>query len=183
VKYNGRVFEAIAARVAGRRPCDLYHSALVVRALAGCFVVEQAPAARGDGSRRGVVRRGAVGSRVAGCLRLFRYEVRCWPNGTIPDRAEAIDSPRLLTDDPELARRVVDLVPSVPPLVWGRDELHMGEMWNSNSVISWVLARGGLDAESIQPPVGGRAPGWHAGLALARRQTMQGTRGRIRRTS
>jgi hypothetical protein len=31
VRLNGRVFEAVAARL-GRRPaCDLYHSALVVR--------------------------------------------------------------------------------------------------------------------------------------------------------
>ena len=43
-------------------------------------------------------------------------------------------------------------------------------MWNSNSVIAWVIARSGIDAESIQPPAGGRAPGWQAGLAIAQRQ-------------
>jgi hypothetical protein len=42
-------------------------------------------------------------------------------------------------------------------------------MWNSNSFISWLLERSGLDAESIRPPAGGRAPGWHAGLVIARR--------------
>lgn len=42
-------------------------------------------------------------------------------------------------------------------------------MWNSNSVISWLLARSGLPAEAILPPTGGRAPGWHAGLVTARR--------------
>jgi hypothetical protein len=42
-------------------------------------------------------------------------------------------------------------------------------MWNSNSVIAWVIARSGIDADPIQPPAGGRAPGWHAGLVLARR--------------
>jgi hypothetical protein len=43
-------------------------------------------------------------------------------------------------------------------------------MWNSNSLIAWLVARAGLDAEAIQPPTGGRAPGWNAGLVVARRQ-------------
>jgi len=57
----------------------------------------------------------------------------------------------------------------VPTPVWGRDELHAGDMWNSNSFIAWLIARSGLDATTIRPPAGGRAPGWDAGLILARR--------------
>jgi hypothetical protein len=53
---------------------------------------------------------------------------------------------------------------------WGRDELGTGEMWNSNSVVSWLLTRAGLPADELHPPPGGRAPGWHAGLVAARRQ-------------
>jgi len=30
--------------------------------------------------------------------------------------------------------------------------------------------RGGLDVEAVHPPRGGRAPGWHAGIVVARRQ-------------
>src|SRR5207244_760252 len=60
--------------------------------------------------------------------------------------------------------------PSVPTPVWGRDELRAGEMWNSNSVISWLLARSGVAVEAVHPPAGGRAPGWHAGLVVARRE-------------
>jgi hypothetical protein len=45
-------------------------------------------------------------------------------------------------------------------------------MWNSNSVISWLLARSGLPTEVIRPPAGGRAPGWHAGLVVARREQL-----------
>jgi hypothetical protein len=52
----------------------------------------------------------------------------------------------------------------------GATQLGLGEMWNSNSVISWLLARSGLETESIEAPAGGRAPGWDAGLVLARRQ-------------
>jgi hypothetical protein len=42
-------------------------------------------------------------------------------------------------------------------------------MWNSNSLISWLLARGGIAVEAVGPPAGGRAPGWRAGLVVARR--------------
>jgi hypothetical protein len=169
VRLNGRVFEAVAARLERRQPCDLYHSALEVVVPEGRFVIEQAPVRDRNGWERGVVVEGAVGSRWAGRFRIFRYEVRCWCGGAIPDADEAVESPRRLTDDPDVARRVLDLAPSVPTPVWGRDELGGGEMWNSNSVISWLLAGSGLPVESISLPAGGRAPGWSAGLVVARR--------------
>ena len=169
VRLNGQVFEFLAARLQRRPPCDLYHSALVVRAPEDRFVIESAPVLRGDGDERGVVAGGPVGTQLAGRFRIFRYEVRRWAGGVIPDIAEAVESPRRLATDSELARRVLDFVPSVPTPVWGRDELGAGEMWNSNSVISWLITRCGLDAESIRPPKGGRAPGWHAGVVVARR--------------
>jgi hypothetical protein len=169
VRLNGHVFEAVAARLGHRTVCDLYHAALEVRAAQERFVIELAPI-RANGAERGVVAEGPVGSRRAWRLRIFRYEVRCWPNGVIPDIDEAVDSPQRLTTDPGHARRLVDLVPFVPTLVWGRDELATGDMWNSNSVISWLVARSGLDAESIPLPAGGRAPGWKAGLVVAGRQ-------------
>jgi hypothetical protein len=96
--------------------------------------------------------------------------VRCWCDGVIPDIGEAVESPQQLTSDPLLAQRVLDLVPAVPALVWGRDESRTGEMWNSNSLISWLIARSGLHGESVNPPAGGRAPGWRAGLVVAHRQ-------------
>jgi hypothetical protein len=170
VRLNGRVFEAVAARLARRSPCDLYHSGLVVRVPEGRFVIEQAPVRDKNGWERGVVAEGAVGSRWAGRFRIFRYEVRLWRDGVIPDMGEAVESPQRLTDDPSLAQHVLDLVPTVPSLVWGRDESRAGEMWNSNSLISWLIARSGLHVESVRPPAGGRAPGWDAGLVVARRQ-------------
>src|SRR5438034_9385214 len=91
VRLNGRVYEAVAAWL-GRRPiCDLYHSALEVRVPDGRFVIEQAPIRASDGAERGVVAEGAVGSRWAGRLRIFRYELRRWRNGVIPDVAEAVE--------------------------------------------------------------------------------------------
>jgi hypothetical protein len=172
VRRNGRVFEAVAARLAGRSACDLYHSALEVRVPDGRFVIEQAPVGDNCGDQRGVVAEGAVGSRWAGRFRIFRYEIRRWRDGAIPDVDEAVESPRRLTDDHDRARRVLELVPRVPTPVWGRDDLETGDMWNSNSVISWLIARSGLDIDSIEPPAGGRAPGWRAGLVVARSQQL-----------
>jgi hypothetical protein len=170
VRLNGRVFEALVARLERRDRCDLYHSALEVCVPDARFVIEMAPVGRSNGAERGVVAEGAVGARAAGRFRLFRYGVRRWRDGIIPDIAEAVDSPRRLSDDPDCARRLLELVPHVPTAVWGRDELRAGEMWNSNSLISWLIARSGLDVDSIQPPLGGRAPGWRAGIVMARRQ-------------
>ncbi|MGZ4303070.1 MAG: hypothetical protein ACXVR9_15985 [Gaiellaceae bacterium] len=169
VRLNGLVFEAMVARLQHRDRSDLYHSALEVYVPEGRFVIEQAPA-WGESGERGVVAEGAVGIRAAGRLRLFRYEVRRWRGGVIPDVAEAIESPQRVSDDTERAQRLLELVPHMPTPVWGRDELRTGEMWNSNSFISWLLARSGLDVSVIRPPAGGRAPGWHAGLVVARRQ-------------
>jgi hypothetical protein len=59
VRLNGRVYEAGAARLQRRSPCDLYHSALVVRVPEGRFVIEQAPAGPGGGAERGVVSEGS----------------------------------------------------------------------------------------------------------------------------
>jgi hypothetical protein len=170
VRRNGRVFEAIAARHEHRAAVDLYHSALEVRVGRARFVIEMAPAWSGRDADRGVVLNGPVGARWLGRSILFRYEVRRWPEGSIPDLDEAVDSPRELSTDVEDARLLLDLVPTVPGLTWGRDELDAGEMWNSNSLTSWLLARSGHEMTAIGPPSGGRAPGWHAGLALAGRQ-------------
>jgi hypothetical protein len=135
----------------------------------GRFVVEQAPA-WSESSERGVCAEGAVGARAAGRFHLFRYEIRCWRDGVIPDVGEAVESPRRLSDDPDQRRRLLELVQQVPTPVWGRDELQTGEMWNSNSLISWLITRSDVDVDSIVPPPNGRAPGWHAGIVVDRRQ-------------
>jgi hypothetical protein len=136
----------------------------------GRFVIENAwPIPDSNGASRGVVVEGPVGSPVLARIRPFRYEVRRWRDGRISDAAEAVASPQHVSDDPLQARRLLDLVPFVPPLKWGRDELGIGDMWNSNSVVSWLLAATGLPADHIHPPRGGRVPGWGAGLELARR--------------
>ena len=138
VRLNGRVFEAIEAARQHRRRRDLYHAALVIELDGDRYTIEVAPSPDADEAHRGVVATGAVGSRYVGWLRLFRYEVRCWRGGSIPDLGEAVGGPRRLTSDPRVARRLLDLVTAIPRPVWGRDELKAGEMWNSNS---WVARR------------------------------------------
>jgi hypothetical protein len=179
VRVSGRLFEWVSALVQRRPPCDLYHSALVVVVPEGRFVIEMTPIADACGEARGVVAEGPVGTRWAGRLRHFRYEIRRWRQGVIPDAAHAISSPVRVTDDLARARRILDLVPSVPTPVWGRDELAAGDMWNSNSVTSWLLARGGVDTGQLQPPSGGRAPGWTAGLLVAARVDQRATAGMV----
>ena len=122
-----------------------------------------------------MVTTGAVGSRLIGWLRLFRYEVRRWPGGSIPDLQYAVGGPQRLTTDPHTARQLLDAIPNVPTPVWGRDELKTADMWNSNSLISWSLATTGLATDELQAPPHGRAPGWDSGLTVVQRNTTSRT--------
>lgn len=167
VAFNSRTYEAFQARVQRRTPMDLYHAALEVRAAQGRFAIELTPITDGDGAARGVTVEGPVGSRWLQRFRLFRYELRCWRDGVIPDLAYAVGGAQRLTTEHDRAQRLLDLTSAVPALVWGRDELRTGDMWNSNSVISWLIARSELPVERATPPPGGRAPGWDAGLRVA----------------
>ncbi len=170
VRISGRTYEAIVARLHRRARCDLYHSALIVTTGDGSFVIEMTPITGGRGPQdRGVVSEGPVGMRWAGRLRVFRYEIHRWRGGVIPDLAQAVGSPVRVTSDASMAQEVLDLVPAVPTPTWGRDELRAGDMWNSNSVVAWLLARTGLAAAAGRPPRAGRAPGWDAGIVAAQR--------------
>jgi hypothetical protein len=170
VRFSGGLFEAVDAHRRRRQRAALYHSALEVRSAAQRYVNALAPACTVPAPDRGVVGEGAVGAGALGRLRLFRYEIRRWREGRIPDLAEAVDSPRCVSEDAAVARSVLALVPQVPRLVWGRDERRTGDRWNSNSVIAWLLSQAGVDAGAVRPPPGGRAPGWDAGVQVGRAQ-------------
>jgi hypothetical protein len=168
VSMNGRIYESIQARLQGRPPLDLYHTALEVHLPEGRFIVETMwPSPSGDPRSRGVVAQGAVFARWLSFTRIFRYEVRCWRDGELPDSNDAVGGPQLVSRSVETAQMLLDLAPSVPTLTWGRDQHGTGDMWNSNSVLSWLLARVGIDMDTVKPPEGGRAPGWEAGVTIA----------------
>lgn len=166
VRWSGRIYETVLAALARRPRAALFHSALEVSVDGATTTIEMAPVwiQRGE---RGVVREGPVGIPALGRSRLFRYEVRCWTGGAIADVAAAPDGAVRVSSDRDGARRVLALVHEFPTYTWGRDELDVGDMWNSNSLVSWLLARSGLWTADIHPPSGGRAPGWDAGLKAA----------------
>jgi hypothetical protein len=166
VRFNGRVYEACAARMGHRPVQDLYHSALEVRVDGERFTIEMTPAWGATVAERGVVREGPVGAPWLARFQAFRYEIRRWRSGVIPDLAEAVGGPQVVGLDAVRARQLLELVPTVPAFTWGRDEANAGDMWNSNSVIAWLLVRSGHDISRAGPPLGGRAPGWRAGLAV-----------------
>jgi len=170
VRFNGRLFEAVMARLEHRAVNDLYHTALEVHDRGNRFLIEMTPVWNSDVADRGVICEGSVGSKILGYSRLFRYEIRLWKNGIIPDVAWAVDSPQCLSKDESQVAQLLNVISSVPPLTWGRDQIRAGDMWNSNSLISWLLARAGVDMSKVNPPIRGRAPGWRAGLLLASRQ-------------
>ena len=167
VRTSGRLYESVSARRDHRPRCALYHAALQVHLDGVPFVIEMGPVWDRPEPDRGVVGEGPVGLTLLGRSKWFRYEIRRWRDGLIPDVAFAVDSPRRCSDDPAAARRVLDLVPEFPIRTWARDEQRAGDMWNSNSLVAWLLARSDHDVAAIHPPVGGRAPGWHAGLVAA----------------
>ena len=167
VRLNGRVYEAVAARIQGGRRSISTTRRSSCACRKGGSSSSRRPSAMTTGRPEALSPRVLSGASGPGRFRIFRYEVRRWRDGVIPDIGEAVDSPRRLTADPVVGRRILDLVPAVPALVWGRDESRAGEMWNSNSLISWLITRSGLDVESVHVPPGGRAPGWHAGIVVA----------------
>ena len=174
VQTSGRTYERVAARRDRRPPARLYHAACELRVDGRRFTLEMAPAWSGPPGDHGVVATGPVGLRWLGRSRWFRYEVRCWPEGTIPDLVEAVGGPTHVPTTPQRTTRALALVPAFPTAIWGRDELRTGDMWNSNSLIAWVLAASGHALTALRPPTGGRAPGWDAGLTVAAR-TATGT--------
>jgi hypothetical protein len=169
VRHTSRWWELARAKVARRRPTPLFHAALEMHDGAAIHVVEMAPAWGAPAVDRGVVAQGPVGVRWLGRSRLFRYEVRCWRDGRIPDREWAVGEPVLLTTDPDDVARLLRHVRDVPALTWGRAVGPTHDMWNSNSVVAWLLATSGLPTD-LAPPDGGSAPGWAAGLARATRE-------------
>ena len=71
-----------------------------------------------------------------------------------------------------------------PTPVWGRDELDTGDMWNSNSLVAWLLTRVGLRGEQTCHPraAGGRrdgtpASGRTAAAGVGQHPDPGGTRG------
>ncbi len=194
VRASGRALEALVAARERRRPLVLHHAALEVRLSGTVRVVEMTPVWGQPAGDRGVLAEGAVGARVLGRSRYFRYEVRCRPvdpatatgtgtgTGTDertpgqdaghpsrPGRTLRHDLPATAATATAQVRAVLSASAEVPLPVWGRRVAGTTGMWCSNSVVAYLLARAGADLDAALPPPGGRAPGWSAGLTVAAR--------------
>lgn len=127
VRPSGRAYERVQAWRTRRAPQPLFHSALLVHADGATYAIEMTPVWGAPARDRGVVGTGAVGAAWLGRLPLFRYEVRRWRGGRIPDLSSAVGGPRRMSADPDRTRALLDSVPAFPDLVWGRDQLRAGE--------------------------------------------------------
>lgn len=161
------LWEAIEAARARRPRATLYHAALKVGVHGNTtYTLELTPAFAGDAVIPAMS--GPVGLPGADRFRMFRYEMRCLQAEVLPDEEWAVATLRVAADCAS-ARRVLDLAPAVPDHTWGLRTRGTSEMWTSDSAISWLLAAAGINASGIPLPPGGRAPGWSAGLDVARR--------------
>ena len=175
VRLNGIVYEATKAKLENRQRYALCHSVLHLQFSHGSYWVEMTPVPDGFGRRRGVVAEGPVGFSALGRFRPFRYEIRRWRDGIVPDLDFAMGPAIRVTTDHAQTAAVLECLPRVPRLTWGRDESRCGEMWSCNSVISWALTTAGVPIDDVPVPPRSRAPGWSAGIALARRESTSGS--------
>lgn len=148
VAVSGWLFERAVAALARRRPRRLVHAALVVHlppppgpdvSARATWTVEMVPAWAGPPGTAVAVS-GPVGIKVLGRSRWFRYEVRVRPGVAIPDVAYAVARTELDEGD-ERAGLLLACTSDVPELTWGRPVGTAG-MWNSNSVVAWLLRVG-----------------------------------------
>ena len=160
------LYEAVMATV-GRRPRSVfYHAALKVGLEDGSRTIEVMPVPSHQTELAAFT--GAVGIHGAGRFRLFRYQLLVHRE-PLPDEEWAVESPVRLSEDCAVARRILDLTPSLPNHTWGRRAPGTHEMWTSDSAASWLLVRAGIEVTTIQIPTGGSAPGWNAGATEANR--------------
>ena len=99
VRMSGELYEALTALAEHRPRLDLYHTALQITLPDDRFVIECAAILNLRGEERGVVAGGPVGMSWLGRFPRFRYEIRRWRGGSIPDLAHAVSGPvRVATD-------------------------------------------------------------------------------------
>ena len=101
VRTTGKIYETLTALLQRRLRRSLYHSALVATTERQTMIEMAAVLDARGPQERGVVAEGAVGSRCLRRFRVFRYEIRRWPDGLILDLPYAIGGPVRVTDEPD----------------------------------------------------------------------------------
>jgi hypothetical protein len=163
IARNMKAYEWLAATLARRPRVVLCHAALKVELDGRHYTMELTPVTPHKDVIPAPVT-GPVGARFAARFRIFRYQLCTVECPALPDEEWTIGEPVRVAPDGATAERIFEAAAVVPPYVWGRRVPGTTEMWTSNSVISWLLRRAGIEAANITLPAGTRAPGWRAGL-------------------
>lgn len=161
------LYEAARAAVARRPRMALVHSALKLGRQGQLFTLELMPLERGQ--PEAPLMTGPVGARLAGRLRLFTYQLRLREDDRLPDEQYRVQPPERVACEKAAVDRLLELGPALPVYTWGRRVPGTSEMWTSDSAVSWLLIKSGIDAASIALPPKSRAPGWRAGIEVALR--------------
>lgn len=156
------LYESVAAAISRRPRATLVHAGIKFALDGQRYTFEVMPAPPGPNHRGEVT--GPVGIRPAGRLRLFRYQAVLSESPALPDEQWAVGPAIRLTSDPATIARAIELRLEIPAYTWGRRRRGHSEMWTSDSAVSWLLGRAGLDVRAIAIPPGTRAPGWFAGI-------------------
>lgn len=156
VTRTSRWWERWRAMREKRPPQQLFHSALEVTTDGSRYAIEMTPAWGQGSGPRGVVATGPVGLRSLGALRLFRYEVRCWRSGEIPDLAYAPAPPVDLRVTSGCAGDLITRVAEVPRLVWGAKSARRRHV---ELQLPHLLAAANLGARRRGPPASRRWQG------------------------
>ncbi len=162
-------YESVAAALARRHRSILCHAGLKGVLDGRTFTLELTPVPAAQDTPPLIT--GAVGSPLAGRLRIFRYQLICRESDALPDEQWAVEHPVRLTEDAAAIQRLFDVAPTVPAYTWGRRVQGASEMWTSNSAISWLLLESGISLADVHVPRGATAPGWQAGIDTRKRST------------
>lgn len=157
VRHTSHWWELAQAARGRRAPQQLFHTVLEIVADGDRYVIEMAPAWGASSSDdRGVVATGLVGLPWLGGSRFFRYEVRRWRNGVIPDRRWAVGGPVAIAHDGATADRLLQRIERVPTLTWGRDASRTGDMWELK--LAHLVAASRSERKHREPPPTSRWP-------------------------
>lgn len=171
VRVNGKVYEALLARAQRRASRDLYHAALVAELPDGHPLSRSGPS--GTGSPAPPIAARWCRARSA-CVR--------WAVAVVPLRGAALagrshPGPRVRRGRPASSHRRRGRRTTCPRRRDRRAGADLGpRRARARGDVelqlrhTWVLVRAGLDPSEVQPPSSGRAPGFDAGLAAARRE-------------
>ena len=125
VRFNGIVYESLAASIQRRPRYNIYHSALELTLPDGVYTVEMTPVPNSRGWERGLIAEGPLGS--SGRDDFGSSVTRSAGGRTVSSQTWAMPCHRhCISPTARVVERAFGLLPAVPALTWGRDESRRG---------------------------------------------------------